>query len=352
MASRGNPARPKLKASKSGSMEQYLSPKTASAAKPPSEDKLGEKSLSALDHDVEESKDKPDDSGTTLPKARLDVPSPSSTRPSKRKRPGDAPSLETSLASPRENSSDKKPRRSKGYAPPCTYDHLPALPDTIIPNLICLFVGLNPGIQTATKGHPYAHPSNLYWGLLYSSGLTPDRRLAPAEYVTLPERYALGNTNIVGRATRDGAELSKEEMVAGARVLDDKVRRWRPKAVCLVGKSIWEAVWKWKYGRALKPKEFRYGFQDAQHNMGRSGGLGGGGGGWGSEGWGGARVFVASSTSGLAASLSLKEKEEIWAQLGAWVNGRREERERAKGGEKDSEGAVAEGVELKGEVGR
>ncbi|SLM36199.1 uracil dna glycosylase superfamily protein, partial [Lasallia pustulata] len=270
MASRENPARSKLKAFKSGSMKQYLSLKTASAVKPPSEDKLGEKSLSALDHDVEESKDKPDDLETTLPQTRSDVPSSSFTRPSKRKRLGDAPTPETSLASPRENCSKKKPRRSKEYAPPSTYDHLPALPDTITLNLICLFVGLNPGIQTATKGHPYAHPSNLYWSLLHSSGLTPDRRLAPAEYVALPERYALGNTNIVGRATRDGAELSKDEMVAGARVLDDKVRRWRPEAVCLVGKSIWEAVWKWKYGRTLKPKEFRYGFQDAQENMGRS----------------------------------------------------------------------------------
>lgn len=47
---------------------------------------------------------------------------------------------------------------------------------------------------------------------------------------------------------------------------------------------------------------------------------------------GGARVFVASSTNGLAAILSLKEKEEIWAQFGAWVNGRREESKWAKGG--------------------
>lgn len=347
MASQGNPAKPSLKASKLGTMDQYISPKKASAAKPPSEDKLGEKSPSALDRDAEEFQDKPDDSGTTTRQARSGIPSPSSGRPSKRKRAGDAPTTETSHASPRKNSSDKKPRPSKGYAPPSTYDHLPALPDTIVPNLICLFVGLNPGIQTATKGHPYAHPSNLYWSLLHSSGLTPDRRLAPAEYVSLPERYALGNTNIVGRATRDGTQLSKEEMVAGARVLDDKVRHGRPQAVCLVGKSIWEAVWKWKHGRAIKPKEFRYGFQDAQENMGRSGGLGGEGG-----GWAGARVFVASSTSGLAASLSLREKQEIWAQLGAWVNERRKERERAKGGGKNFEGVAAtEGEELEENVG-
>jgi G:T/U-mismatch repair DNA glycosylase len=41
--------------------------------------------------------------------------------------------------------------------------------------------------------------------------------------------------------------------------------------------------------------------------------------------WKGARVFVASSTSGLAATLSLEEKERIWRELGEWVENRREE---------------------------
>ena len=238
----------------------------------------------------------------------------------------------------------------KGYAPPDTYSHLPPLPDTLIPNLLCAFVGLNPGVQTATKGHPYAHPSNLYWTLLHTSGLTPDRRLAPSEYVILPEKYSLGNTNIVSRATRDGSQLSKEEMVAGAGVLDEKIRQWKPEVVCLVGKSIWEAVWKWKHGRGIKKGEFKYGFQDEGENMGKNkkakdknGVFFGKGKGTHAAGedekdhgqgdvdrWEGARVFVATSTSGLAASLSLREKEEIWAELGGWVKRRREERESAK----------------------
>lgn len=160
------------------------------------------------------------------------------------------------------------------------------------------------------------------------------------EYVILPEQYSLGNTNIVGRATKDGAQLSKEEMVAGARVLDEKVRKWQPEVVCLVGKSIWEAVWKWKYGRPIRPQEFKYGFQDTEENMGRSG-FGGKEG-----GWNGARMFVATSTSGLAASLSLKQKEEIWAELGKWVNKKREERKLAEGERKeDLEAAATDAVE-------
>ena len=324
MASRKKLAKPKLNSSKSGSLDAYISPKKASSATDPSENKL----------------DAPD---TTVTGPESSTSTPVSSQPLKRKcANNDVPTPE----SLRENANGGKRRRSKGYAPPSTYSHLPPLPDTITPNLLCVFVGLNPGIQTATKGHPYAHPSNHYWSLLHTSGLTPDRRLAPSEYVTLPEKYLLGNTNIVSRATRDGSELSKEEMVAGAGVLDEKMRKWKPETVCLVGKSIWEAVWKWKHGRGIRKEEFRYGFQGASENMGRKKGSNGGffGGVKGGKGtkeddndndngekWHGARVFVATSTSGLAASLSLREKEEIWAELGGWVQRRREERELAEG---------------------
>jgi TDG/mug DNA glycosylase family protein len=211
----------------------------------------------------------------------------------------------------------KKPRHKTGYAPPSKYAHLQGLTDTITPNLLCLLVGLNPGIQTATMGHPYAHPSNHFWRFLHSSGLTPNRQLAPSEYVILPNEYSLGNTNIVDRATRNGAELSKEEMVAGAGVLDEKIRKAKPEVVCFVGKSIWEAVWQWKHGRKINASEFKYGFQDTKENMGKSET---------DPAWQGTRVFVATTTSALAASMSIQQKQEIWRQLGEWVEKRREER--------------------------
>ena len=36
-------------------------------------------------------------------------------------------------------------------------------------------------------------------------------------------------------------------------------------------------------------------------------------------GWDGARVFVATTTSGLAASMSWTEKLTVWNELGEWV---------------------------------
>jgi hypothetical protein len=50
-------------------------------------------------------------------------------------------------------SPSKKQKRSSKYAPPSKYAHLKGIPDAIAPNMLCLLVGHNPGVQTATFGH-------------------------------------------------------------------------------------------------------------------------------------------------------------------------------------------------------
>ncbi|KAK1056682.1 hypothetical protein LTR74_014739 [Friedmanniomyces endolithicus] len=223
-----------------------------------------------------------------------------------------------------------KRHQSSRYAPPSTYAHLPKLTDILEPNLVCIFVGTNPGIRTATAGHAYAHPSNLFWKLLHSSGCT-DVRLRPEDDVNLPQWYAMGNTNIVERPSKDAAQLSKTEMAAGTPILEEKVRRYRPEAVCIVGKGIWEAVWRWRYKREIKKGEWKYGWQDDKERMGREEGCE----------WEGARVYVTTSTSGLSASTRPAEKEELWRPFGEWVRGSRKERF-------GSEGRLAEGIVLGG----
>jgi len=228
-----------------------------------------------------------------------------------------APKRKSSASLSASPSPRKKSRSPAGYAPPSTYAHLPELRDVLVPNLICVFVGLNPGIQTAVQGHAYAHPSNRFWKLLHSSGCTT-RLCRPDEDGDLPELFELGNTNIVSRPTRNGSELSKKEMDDSVEVLEEKIRTYRPEAVVIVGKSIWESLWRVRHGKKIKKEEFSYGWQDDTERMGVIED--------GDEQWAGSRVFVATSTSGLAATLPYAEKERIWRELGVWVEQRRTER--------------------------
>jgi len=243
----------------------------------------------------------------------LHSPGPSPRKPP---RSPDTRSKGTSTPKKLQISRIASPRSSSKYANPAKYAHLSPLTDTIIPGLVLVFIGVNPGITTAETGHAYAHPSNRFWHLLHICGLTPERRLRPEEDRQLPWTHGYGHTNIVSRPTKDQGELSKEEMIAGTAVLEEKCSVFRPEAVCIVGKGIWEAVWRWRTGRPMKKEEFHYGWQDEGQNMGKVKG---------EAAWRGSKVFVASSTSGQAASMRPEEKERIWKPLGEWVAERRRE---------------------------
>lgn len=277
----------------------------------------------------------------TGPSAIDRKPTRSKTRggPARPAAPSSTCSLRAPSASSPSPSRKKRTRVPSTYAAPSTYAHLAPLPDAIAPDLLILFIGLNPGISTARTGHAYAHPSNLFWKLLFSSGITP-YPCTPDEDRTLPERLGLGFTNIVSRPSRNGAELSKGEMDAGVGALEDKCATWRPEAVCIVGKSIWESIFRVRKGRTMRKDEFAYGWQDRERRMGTA------------ETaednmtdttprddpqWQGARIFVASSTSGLAASLKPAEKEAIWKELGDWCVERRRRRQERELGLKQEE---------------
>ncbi|KAJ5087015.1 hypothetical protein NUU61_008322 [Penicillium alfredii] len=223
------------------------------------------------------------------------------------------PPIVTSPLKPHGRGKRKTPRPEPPHPASTSTESL--LRDTIPPNLILLLVGVNPGLMTGVTGYAYAHPSNLFWKLLYSSGITSTRHV-PSDTYKLPDLYNVGNTNIVERPTRDASMLRRAEMDAGVPILEAKVAAQRPEAVGLVGKSIWEAVWRVRHGRAIRKEEFRYGWQPAAENMGRTPG----------GDWAGAPVFVATTTSGLAAGMSPAEKEAVWAELGRWVVQRRAER--------------------------
>jgi TDG/mug DNA glycosylase family protein len=103
----------------------------------------------------------------------------------------------------------------------------------------------------------------------------------------------------MSRATENISELSKEEINAEVVILEQKISQKRPKAIYLIRKSIWEAIWRVKKRRNITKGEFKYGWQVKSNNMGIIKGP---------DGWGGAWVFVGTTTSGLATSMGLAEK--------------------------------------------
>jgi double-stranded uracil-DNA glycosylase len=105
--------------------------------------------------------------------------------------------------------------------------------DVIAPGLRVLFCGINPGLYTAATGHHFARPGNRFWPALHASGFTP-RLLAPDEKAELLE-LGLGITNVASRTTATAAELSREELVEGGRILREKVRLFRPGFLAVLG---------------------------------------------------------------------------------------------------------------------
>lgn len=135
----------------------------------------------------------------------------------------------------------------------------------------------------------------------------------------MPDLYNIGNTNICARPTRDGSGLSKAELAEGAVILEAKIREYKPEAVAIVGKGIWEALWLARTGKKLTKKDFKYGWQDEEAWLGREVDKKG------QLQWSGARTFVTTTTSGLAAGMKPHEKLAIWEPLGEWFSKRREE---------------------------
>jgi|SRR5262252_403541 len=114
------------------------------------------------------------------------------------------------------------------------------LKDRIRPGLCVLFVGINPGVRSALTGHHFAGYSNRFWKLLIDSRMVPE----PITYKDdhrLPE-WGLGITNLIARPSPGINELRPAEYVAGWKVLEKKIMRFRPPALALVGVTLYRAI--------------------------------------------------------------------------------------------------------------
>ena len=155
----------------------------------------------------------------------------------------------------------------------------------IASDLDVLFCGINPGLYTAAVGHHFGRPGNRFWPVLHRAGFTP-RLFAPSEQ---RELIALGYgiTNIVARATNAADELTRDELVEGARVLTRKVTKFRPRYLAIVGIGA--------YRTAFDRPRAKLGLQD--------------------ETIGTTKIWVLPNPSGLNANYRPAELVELFAEL-------------------------------------
>jgi double-stranded uracil-DNA glycosylase len=146
-----------------------------------------------------------------------------------------------------------------------------------------LLVGINPGLRSAALGHHFAGNGNPFWRLLYEAHLIArpltfeaDRELAD---------FGIALTNLCARPTRAAAELTRDDVERGRRILRRKCERWRPKVVAFVGLSVYQLYFRLKVsgGAGAKPETLA-----------------------------GARVFVVPNPSGLNASFPGFSHKLVW----------------------------------------
>ncbi len=163
------------------------------------------------------------------------------------------------------------------------------LPDVIARDLGVLFCGINPGLYTAAVGHHFGRPGNRFWPVLHRGGFTP-RLLHPSEQRELLE-YGCGITNLVARATTAADELKADELEAGAKVLERKVKRYAPRVLAIVGIDA--------YRTAFRRPRAKIGLQP--ETIGRT------------------AIWILPNPSGLNANYTPSQLVDVFAELRVWI---------------------------------
>ncbi|MBF7997667.1 G/U mismatch-specific DNA glycosylase [Rahnella laticis] len=109
------------------------------------------------------------------------------------------------------------------------------LTDVLVEDLQVVFCGINPGLSSAHKGYPFANGSNRFWKVIHQAGFT-GRQLAPEEWQLLQD-FGCGITALVARPTVEASELNRDELRDGGEMLKEKILRYQPRALAILGKQ-------------------------------------------------------------------------------------------------------------------
>ncbi|MCK6454693.1 MAG: mismatch-specific DNA-glycosylase [Alphaproteobacteria bacterium] len=107
------------------------------------------------------------------------------------------------------------------------------LPDVLARGLDVVFCGSAVGPESFRQRAYYAHPRNRFWQTLFAVGLTPVL-LAPRQYRRVLE-YGIGLTDLAKH--RHGVDSVLVVADYDVPALEEKIRRYRPRALAFVGKK-------------------------------------------------------------------------------------------------------------------
>lgn len=170
----------------------------------------------------------------------------------------------------------------------------PTLPDLVRPGLAVVFVGINPSVYSARKGHCFARPGNRFWPCFSRSRLSRAARAALGVAALKPEHdrllleHGFGFTDVAKRPTARADEVTETEFAEGVTLLAEKFERHAPRVACFLGITGYRRV---HHAMAADPSPPQLGMQPLR--------------------LGATRLFLVPSPSGANAHASLAEQT-LW----------------------------------------
>ena len=107
------------------------------------------------------------------------------------------------------------------------------LPDYLAYGLDIVFVGINPGIYSVSKGHYFATPTNRFWPAVRKSLLVGEK-MRPETDARILE-FGVGLTDLVKRSSQSSSDLRSQDFRFGAMALREKMMSFQPRIVCFQG---------------------------------------------------------------------------------------------------------------------
>jgi TDG/mug DNA glycosylase family protein len=115
------------------------------------------------------------------------------------------------------------------------------LPDYLQHGLNLVFIGINPGLYSVSRGHYFARANSRFWPAFSASklsravrlGLRVDR-LTPEHDFELP-RFGIGFTDVVKRPSANAGQLAPSDFEKWVPVLIEKLKRYAPRVACFHG---------------------------------------------------------------------------------------------------------------------